>query len=103
MIKDRSGDLLFLMTDNEHVEQYQVLDHLGRKAGYVQILKGELSCSYPSAGGTVIYKQKIATTTNRFDDEAQRIACMTAIAEAIQNKKRDIRATNKRKYARMHA
>lgn len=102
-IPNASGNLIFIMTSPEYPEQYDVLDHLGRKAGYVRLRHGELHCAYPGVGGQEIYAHAFPDDRGAFNDSNQRMEHLVAIAEAIHNKKREIRAANKRKYARVYA
>jgi hypothetical protein len=102
-ISSASGELLFIMTSPAYPEQYDVLDHLGRKAGYVRLRHGELHCTYPDVGGQEIYAHDFADHLGAFENSNQRMEHLTAIAEAVHAKKRAIREANKRKYARMNA
>lgn len=101
-IKNASGDLVFIMTSPAYPEQYDVLDHLGRKAGYVRLRHGELSCRYPNVDGEIIYEHDFGKEIGEFETEADRRMHLECIASAIHEKKRQIREHNKKKYARMY-
>jgi hypothetical protein len=100
-IKSESGDLLFIMTSPAYPEQYDVLDHLGGKFGYVRLRHGELYCSYPDVGGEIIYSHSFPDDRGAFKNRTERVAHLNASAEAVHAKKREDREANKRKYARM--
>lgn len=83
------GDFHFYLTCSRSPEQYDVFhksaDHLPQQVGYVRLRIGKLYCTYPDAGGRIIYHHDFGSYYGAFPTEELRQFHLEIIATKLKD------------------